>query len=241
MSDSQSADREEELAKTAIGQEPEKSDSTEPASVPAHELEELIPDEQTGEQATAEGEVEGNMQAEMEGLQAEQSQELQQDVEGQRAEGTLSFQDGSSVQQEAPPDSIGAEDEAAEYVSASIDRVVETNEDAEPAEVLAGSTAFQSVTAADAPLSLTDTELFSSNTAGWQPSAQQQLIPGALASALANPELDPDHPLLARAQKALSKQLLAIKDRLEAEVREKAVALQVCQDPWPQLHLLKSA
>ena len=52
-------------------------------------------------------------------------------------------------------------------------------------------------------------------------------IPAAYAAALSNPELDPDHPLLARAQAALAKQLLGIKYRLESDVREKAVALQV--------------
>ncbi|DBA91706.1 TPA: hypothetical protein ACH3X1_003305 [Trebouxia sp. C0004] len=54
----------------------------------------------------------------------------------------------------------------------------------------------------------------------------QQDVPAAYAAALSNPELDPDHPLLARAQNALAKQLLAIKYRLESDVREKAVALQ---------------
>ena len=54
-------------------------------------------------------------------------------------------------------------------------------------------------------------------------------VPAAYAAALSNPELDPDHPLLARAQNALAKQLLAIKYRLESDVREKAVALQVPQ------------
>ena len=49
----------------------------------------------------------------------------------------------------------------------------------------------------------------------------------AIQAALSNPELDPDHPLLQRAQKALEKQLLATKYRLESEVREKSVALQV--------------
>ena len=57
-------------------------------------------------------------------------------------------------------------------------------------------------------------------------SAEQE-VPAAYAAALSNPELDPDHPLLARAQNALAKQLLAIKYRLESDVREKAVALQV--------------
>ncbi len=57
----------------------------------------------------------------------------------------------------------------------------------------------------------------------------QQDVPAAYAAALSNPELDPDHPLLARAQNALAKQLLAIKYRLESDVREKAVALQVSQ------------
>ena len=50
----------------------------------------------------------------------------------------------------------------------------------------------------------------------------------AIQAALSNPELDPDHPLLQRAQKALEKQLLASKYRLESEVREKSIALQVC-------------
>ncbi len=57
----------------------------------------------------------------------------------------------------------------------------------------------------------------------------QQDVPAAYAAALSNPELDPDHPLLARAQNALAKQLLAIKYRLESDVREKAVTLQVSQ------------
>ena len=53
----------------------------------------------------------------------------------------------------------------------------------------------------------------------------------AIQAALSNPELDPDHPLLQRAQKALEKQLLATKYRLESEVREKSIALQVCLVP----------
>lgn len=50
----------------------------------------------------------------------------------------------------------------------------------------------------------------------------------AIQAALSNPELRPDHPLLQRAQKTLEKQLLATKYRLESEVREKSIALQVC-------------
>ena len=57
--------------------------------------------------------------------------------------------------------------------------------------------------------------------------------PTAYVAALSNSEMDPDHPLLARAQNALGKQLLAIKYRLESEVREKAVALQVIHAPLP--------
>lgn len=55
----------------------------------------------------------------------------------------------------------------------------------------------------------------------------------AIQAALSNPEMDPDHPLLQRAQKALEKQLLATKYRLESEVREKSIALQVCPQPLP--------
>lgn len=39
--------------------------------------------------------------------------------------------------------------------------------------------------------------------------------------------LHPDHPLLARAQEALKKQLLANKMRIEGELREKQNALKV--------------
>lgn len=39
--------------------------------------------------------------------------------------------------------------------------------------------------------------------------------------------LHPDHPLLARAQEALKKQLLANKKRLEDELREKNNAVKV--------------
>ena len=58
--------------------------------------------------------------------------------------------------------------------------------------------------------------------------------PTAYAAALSNSEMDPDHPLLARAQNAVGKQLLAIKYRLESEVREKAVALQVIHTVLPK-------
>lgn len=68
-------------------------------------------------------------------------------------------------------------------------------------------------------------------------------VPAAYAAALSNPELDPDHPLLARAQAALAKQLLGIKYRLESDVREKAVALQVPQSFYivDDKHALKTA
>ena len=65
------------------------------------------------------------------------------------------------------------------------------------------------------------------NVAAELPSTTEADTTAAYAAALANPEMHPDHPLLARAQRSLAKQLLAIKYRLEAEVREKAVALQV--------------
>ena len=43
----------------------------------------------------------------------------------------------------------------------------------------------------------------------------------------ANGGLHPDHPLLARAQEALKKQLLANKKRIDDEVREKQNELKV--------------
>ena len=76
--------------------------------------------------------------------------------------------------------------------------------------------------------SLTQHEPQSASTSSLIDNAEQD-VPAAYAAALSNPELDPDHPLLARAQNALAKQLLAIKYRLESDVREKAVALQVPQ------------
>jgi hypothetical protein len=45
-------------------------------------------------------------------------------------------------------------------------------------------------------------------------------------SALGTVGLPPDHPLLARAQEALKKQLVANKTRLEDELREKQNALK---------------
>ena len=232
MSGSQPSDlREEELANAPVHQDMEDSDLAEHATVPADELGEQNPAVHGDvQQAVAEEDAVDDVNEVAVGPLVEQSGELQQKVEGEPAEGTLNLQDASILQQDALPDSSpqnGAEDEAAEHGLASISPAMETEQDGEPAETSPVSTASDS--AADASSGhVTAAEQFS-GAAGWSYSAQEQLVPGALASALANPELDPDHPLLARAQKALSKQLLAIKDRLEAEVREKAIALQVCQ------------
>lgn len=226
MSDSQSTDvREEELINATVGLQPEDSDTAEPATLSDSGLPESTPDVQIEvQQAALEGD--GDTQANAEGLEAEPSEDLHQGEQGQ-AEGTLNPQDASSVQQDTPlnvSQQNDAEDGAAEEMSASAGPAVETDQDA----YISGSTAVQASSAADDSSSVSaDAELFSS-AAGRQASAEEQQVSGTLAAALANPELDPDHPLLARAQKALGKQLLAIKERLEAEVREKAVALQVC-------------
>ena len=238
MSDSQPSDLpEEELASAPVGLETEASDSVEDATTgPVDESGELNPAVQSDvQQAGAEGEAPGNRGADAEGLPVEHTEGLQQEAEVERPGGTLNVQDASSsVQQDVPPDSslAGAANEATEYVSASIDPTVEAEQDGDAAEMPLESDAFQLDSTGASSRHTTDAEQFSS-AAGGSYAAQQQLVPGALASALANPELDPDHPLLARAQKALSKQLLAIKDQLEAEVREKAVALQVCQASVP--------
>ena len=240
MSDSQPSDlREEELATAPVDQAQEKSDPMEHEMVPTDELGEPDPAVQNEvQQAGAEGEADIEKEV-AEGPLAEKNEEVQQEVEDERAEGILNLQDASTLQQDAQPDSSPqnvAEDEAAEHGSASIDPVVETEQGGEPAPTPPVSPGFQLDNAAGASAGhIMAAEQFSSAAGGSYP-AQEQLAPGALASALANPELDPDHPLLARAQKALGKQLLAIKDRLEAEVREKAVALQVCPTSiWPCL------
>lgn len=44
--------------------------------------------------------------------------------------------------------------------------------------------------------------------------------------------LHPDHPLLARAQEALKRQLVANKMRVEGELREKQNALNVSRSPF---------
>ena len=241
MSDSQPSDlREEELADAPVDQDTEGSDLMQPAAVPSDDWEEQNPAVQ-GEvqQAGAEGDASDSVKEVAEGPLVEETEDLQDEVEDERAEGALNLQDASVMQQDAPPDSSlqdRAEDEAAEYEPASIGPVVNTEQDGEPAETPPDSTAYQldNTTGASSGHIMAATQF--SGAAGGSFSAQEQLVPGALASALANPELDPDHPLLARAQKALSKQLLAIKDRLEAEVREKSIALQVCQtSTWPCL------
>lgn len=238
MSDSQPSDlRDEELANAPVDQDREELDPMEHAPAHAAELGDLNPAVQNEVQQDG-AEVDADAEKEVaEGPLAEQSEEVQQEAEDERAEGTLNLQDTSILQQDTQPGSSpqnGAEDAAAEHGSVSIDPALETEQDDEPAETPPDSPAFQLDNGTGASSGhTTAAEEFSSAAGGSYP-AQEQLVPGALASALANPELDPDHPLLARAQKALSKQLLAIKDRLEAEVREKAVALQVCQTSiWP--------
>lgn len=238
MSDSQPSDLpEEELASAPVGLGAEAPDAVEDAATePVDELGELNSAVQSDvQQAGAEGEAAGSREADVDGLSDEHTEGLQQQVEVERAEGTLNVQDASSMQQDAPPDSSpnGAANEATEYVSASFDPAAEAEQGEDIAETPLERAAFQLHTTGASSGQTTDAEQFSS-AAGGSYAAQQQLVPGALASALANPELDPDHPLLARAQKALSKQLLAIKVQLEAEVREKAVALQVCQAPVPR-------
>jgi hypothetical protein len=49
--------------------------------------------------------------------------------------------------------------------------------------------------------------------------------------------MNPDHPMLQRAQQALARQLHAKRMRVEGELREKQTALQVC----PSMHLGASA
>ena len=51
--------------------------------------------------------------------------------------------------------------------------------------------------------------------------------------------LHPDHPLLARAQEALKKQLLANKKRLEDEFREKQNELKARPSKFPRDHDLQ--
>lgn len=242
MSDSQPSDLPpEELASAPLGLGAEAPDTVEDAITgPADEFGELNPAVQSDvQQADAEGEAAGNREADAERLPDDHTQGLQQEIEVERAEGTLNVQDASSVQQDAPDSSpVGAAKEAVEYLSASIDPAVEAEQDGDAVEMPPESNAFQLDSTGAPSGHTTDAEQFSS-AAGGSYAAQQQLVPGALASALANPELDPDHPLLARAQKALSKQLLAIKDQLEAEVREKAVALQVCHASAPCLSHLE--
>lgn len=235
MSGSQPSDLPvEELASAPVGLGAEAPDAVEDATTgPFNEMGELTPAVQSDvQQAGAEEEAAGTREADAEGLPDEHTEGLQQEVEIDRADGILDVQAASSVQQGAPPDSSpdgGGAHEATEYVSAIGNPAVEAEQDGDATETPPESAAFYlDATAA----SSANAEQFSS-AAGGSYSAQQQLVPGNLASALANPELDPDHPLLARAQKALSKQLLAIKDQLEAEVREKAVALQVCQSSFP--------
>ena len=241
MSDSPPSDtRGEELTDATVQQERDDSGSMRPAASPADEVGELHPAVQSEvQQAGAEGIVRDNVEEVAEGRLDEQNQELQREVEDEPAEGTHHLQDASNMQQDVPPDSSpqdSAEAEAAEYEPASIGHVVGTEQGGKPAETPPDITAYQlDNTIGGSSGHIMAAEQFS-GAAGGSFSAQEQLVPGALASALANPELDPDHPLLARAQKALSKQLLAIKDRLEAEVREKAIALQVCQTSiWPCL------
>lgn len=229
MSDSQPAEvreGEEELVNAAVGDDPADPDTAEPATLPNSEMPESNHDVQSEvQQAAAEGEADESTSADAEVVEAERSEEVQQADQGQGAT-TLNPQDASSVQLDMPTangQQTDDEDAAAEHLSASTGPTAETDQDAESS----GSAAGQASSAADDSSSVnTNAELFSS-AAGRQPFAEQQLVSGVLASALANPELDPDHPLLARAQKALSKQLLAVKDRVEAEVREKANALQV--------------
>ena len=46
-------------------------------------------------------------------------------------------------------------------------------------------------------------------------------------------QLDPDHPLLARAQAALKAQLVGQRDNVEAELREAEETLRVRPSRWP--------
>ncbi|KAL3137704.1 hypothetical protein ABBQ38_004974 [Trebouxia sp. C0009 RCD-2024] len=228
MSDSQPADvSEEELVNATVGDDPADPDTAEPATLPNSGLAESTHDVQSEvQQAAAEGEADENTAADAEDVEAERSEKLQQEDQVQGA-AAVNPQDASSVQLDMPTagsQQTDADVAAAEHMSAS-HGPTETEQDAE----VSGSASGQASSAADDSSSVDMNDELFSTAAGRQPSAEQQLVPGFLASALANPELDPDHPLLARAQKALSKQLLAVKDRLEAEVREKANALQVLQ------------
>lgn len=65
--------------------------------------------------------------------------------------------------------------------------------------------------------------------------SEQQLDPSAESQRQPPPVLmDPDHPMLSRAQQALHHQLLAKRIRVEGELREKQTALSV--RAWHGVH-----
>lgn len=92
----------------------------------------------------------------------------------------------------------------------------------------AGAQGQQSDSSQPSPSQAFEDSTADSGLQSGQPLSAGPAAAEVMQAALSNPELDPDHPLLQRAQKALEKQLLATKYRLESEVREKSVALQVC-------------
>ena len=206
-----------------------RADSTDAASAqlsPTVKIEESNPAVQSNGQPV-ETEGDDSMQADANSPQYAASPIMQQ-IDDEGIEGVFAPEDASTLQQDATTANLqhgAAQDESlTEHATASPDPMLQ---EGQPAEAPIGSTNFLANSVSNTPASLIEDEMLS-NAAAWQESAEPQQMPGAHASALTNPELDPDHPLLRRAQDALGKQLLAIKYRLESEVREKAIALQVC-------------
>lgn len=236
MSDSQPTElREEERAEQAAADEAMVQDSrvdfTDSASAqvdPAGEVEESNPAIQSIEQPVeTEAEADDSMQADADGPQGAVYAGMQQ-IDDEGAQDVFAPEDASTLQQDATTASFqhgAAEDELVnERATASPAPILQEEQ---PAEVPVDNANLQPNSVSDTPASLIEDEMLS-NAAAWQASAETNQMPAAYAAALTNPELDPDHPLLRRAQDALGKQLLAIKYRLESEVREKAIALQVC-------------
>lgn len=157
--------------------------------------------------------------------QAVDDMELQQDAEGEEAETSSHSPADSSPQQEVLDDS---QQDNADVQAAADGPTAAAHWRTSTNDVPAG-TSVDSYAAAPAgylPGLLEANDLPRGAASGLSPAAETGTSE-AYTVALSNPELDPDHPLLARAQDALGKQLLAIKYRLESDVREKSVALQV--------------
>lgn len=165
-----------------------------------------------------------------------ESSDVQQAAEDERAAQTDSRL-ASSLQQDetvngGPEDTADAQGSAHQPSVADAPASQQLAEDWLPITDTADAYAAAQADSATEPLQTSgvEDEIPGSAASGLPPIAEDE-FPAAYASALSNPELDPDHPLLARAQTALGKQLLAIKYRLESDVREKAVALQVLLRP----------